>query len=140
MVRRQPRGSQRPARRLVRLGRRQAGRFAAVELAARATGAYATVREQFNLPIGRFEGVEEALTRIAGHAYLMNAARVLTCAAVDAGEKPAVLSAVVKAYLTEGMRKSVIANRIMTWLCPVYVLSFTREADKCVAYRTPLFR
>jgi len=81
---------------------------AAVELAARATGAYATVREQFNLPIGRFEGVEEALTRIAGHAYLMNAARVLTCAAVDAGEKPAVLSAVVKAYLTEGMRKSVI--------------------------------
>ncbi len=81
---------------------------AAVELAARATGAYATVREQFNLPIGRFEGVEEPLARIAGHAYLMNAARVLTCAAVDAGEKPAVLSAVVKAYLTEGMRKSVI--------------------------------
>jgi len=81
---------------------------AAVELAARATGAYATVREQFNLPIGRFEGIEEPLARIAGHAYLMNAARVLTCAAVDAGEKPAVLSAIGKAYLTDGMRKSVI--------------------------------
>ncbi len=81
---------------------------AAVELAARATGAYATVREQFNLPIGRFEGVEEPLARIAGHAYLMNAARVLTCAAVDAGEKPAVLSAVVKACLTEGMRSMII--------------------------------
>ncbi len=81
---------------------------AAVELAARATGAYATVREQFNLPIGRFEGVEEPLARIAGHAYLMNAVRVLTCAAVDAGEKPAVLSAIAKAYLTDGMRKSVI--------------------------------
>ena len=81
---------------------------AAVELAARTTGAYATIREQFNLPIGRFEGVEEPLARIAGHAYLMNAARVLTCAAVDAGEKPAVLSAVVKAYLTEGMRSTVI--------------------------------
>jgi acyl-CoA dehydrogenase len=81
---------------------------AAVELAARATGAYATVREQFNLPIGRFEGIEEPLARIAGHAYLMNAVRVLTCAAVDAGEKPAVLSAVAKAYLTDAMRTSVI--------------------------------
>ncbi|NQU60211.1 MAG: acyl-CoA dehydrogenase [Rhodospirillales bacterium] len=81
---------------------------AAVELAARATGAYATVREQFNLPIGRFEGIEEPLARIAGHAYLMNAVRVLTCAAVDAGEKPAVLSAVAKAYLTDAMRSTTI--------------------------------
>ena len=81
---------------------------AAVELAARATGAYATVREQFNLPIGRFEGIEEPLARIAGHAYLMNAVRVLTCAAVDAGEKPAVLSAIAKAYLTDAMRSTVI--------------------------------
>lgn len=81
---------------------------AAVELAARAVGAYATLREQFNLPIGRFEGIEEALARIGGHAYLMNAARVLTCGAVDAGEKPAVPSAIVKAYLTDGMRAAVI--------------------------------
>ncbi|HJS33577.1 MAG TPA: acyl-CoA dehydrogenase, partial [Alphaproteobacteria bacterium] len=77
---------------------------AASELAARIVGAYATVREQFDRPIGRFEGVGEALARIAGHAYLMNAGRILTCGAVDAGEKPAVLSAVVKAYLTQGMR------------------------------------
>ena len=77
---------------------------AAAELAARIVGAYATVREQFDTPIGRFEGIEEPLARIAGHAYLMNAARGLTCGAVDAGEKPAVLSAIVKAYLTEGMR------------------------------------
>jgi acyl-CoA dehydrogenase len=77
---------------------------AAVELAARFTGAYASIREQFNMPIGRFEGIEEALARIAGHAYLMNATRVLTCGAVDAGEKPAVLSGVAKAYLTDGMR------------------------------------
>jgi acyl-CoA dehydrogenase len=77
---------------------------AAVQLAVRFTGAYASIREQFNLPIGRFEGVEEVLARIAGHAYLMNAARVLTCGAVDAGERPAVLSGVAKAYLTEGMR------------------------------------
>ena len=76
----------------------------AAQLAVRVTGAYATVREQFNTPIGRFEGIEEALARIGGYAYAMNAARVVTCGAVDAGEKPAVISAIVKAYLTEGMR------------------------------------
>ena len=76
----------------------------AAELATRATGAYGTVREQFNMPIGKFEGIEEPLARIAGYTYFMNAARTLTCGAVDAGEKPAVLSAIVKAYLTEGMR------------------------------------
>ena len=79
----------------------------AVELAARVVSAYGVVREQFDVPIGRFEGVEEPLARIAGLAYLMNAARVLTTGAVDAGERPAVLSAVVKAYLTEGMRRVV---------------------------------
>ena len=80
---------------------------AAVELAARAVGAYATIREQFDQPIGRFEGIEEPLARIAGAAYYMNAARILTCGAVDAGHKPAVLSAIVKAYLTEAMRDAV---------------------------------
>jgi acyl-CoA dehydrogenase len=76
----------------------------AAQLATRTVGAYGTVREQFGLPIGRFEGIEEALARIAGHTYLMNAARVITCGAVDAGEKPAVISGIVKAYLTQAMR------------------------------------
>jgi len=77
---------------------------ASAELATRVVGAYATVREQFDTPIGRFEGIEEPLARIGGLTYVMNAARVLTAGAVDAGEKPAVLSAIVKAYLTEAMR------------------------------------
>ncbi|MCH7823900.1 MAG: DUF1974 domain-containing protein, partial [Acidobacteria bacterium] len=81
---------------------------AAAELAARVVGAYATVREQFDTPIGRFEGIEEPLARIGGMTYLMNAARTLTAGAVDAGERPAVLSAIVKAYLTEGMRQVLI--------------------------------
>ncbi|MFQ6023959.1 MAG: acyl-CoA dehydrogenase [Acidiferrobacterales bacterium] len=81
----------------------------AAELATRLVGAYATVREQFDTPIGRFEGIEEPLARIGGHTYLMNAARVLTCGAIDDGARPAVLSAIVKAYLTEGMR-SVITD------------------------------
>jgi acyl-CoA dehydrogenase len=76
----------------------------AVQLAARVVGAYATVREQFDTPIGRFEGIEEPLARIGGWTYLMSAARILTAGAVDAGERPAVVSAIAKCYLTEGMR------------------------------------
>jgi acyl-CoA dehydrogenase len=75
-----------------------------MKLAARVVTAYAMVREQFDTPIGRFEGVEEPIARIAGLTYGMDAARRLTLGAVDAGERPAVLSAIVKAWLTEGMR------------------------------------
>jgi acyl-CoA dehydrogenase len=76
----------------------------AAQLAARVVGAYATVREQFDTPIGRFEGIEEPLARIGGFTYLMNAARTLTVGALDAGQRPAVVSAIVKCYLTELMR------------------------------------
>ncbi len=76
----------------------------AAQLAARATSAYASVREQFGMPIAKFEGIRERLARIGGHAYFMNAARRLAFGAVDAGEKPSVISAIVKAYLTEGSR------------------------------------
>ena len=77
---------------------------AAAQLSTRVVGAYGTIREQFDTPIGRFEGVEESLARIAGHTYWMSAARRLSCGAVDAGERPSVVSAIIKAYLTEGMR------------------------------------
>ncbi|HEY5657596.1 MAG TPA: acyl-CoA dehydrogenase, partial [Myxococcota bacterium] len=76
----------------------------AAKLSARVASAYAMVREQFDTPIGRFEGVEEPLARIAGRTYMMDATRRLTVGAVDAGEKPAVLSAVAKAYMTDAMR------------------------------------
>ncbi len=79
----------------------------ASELSVRTVGAYATLREQFNLPIGRLEGVTEVLGRIGGKTYLMDAARRLTCGAVDAGERPSVLSAVAKRYLTQSMREVV---------------------------------
>ena len=77
----------------------------AAKLAARVTGAYGTVRKQFNTPIGRFEGIQEPLARIAGLTYVMDAARRLTAGAVDEGQKPAVASAIAKCYLTEGMRR-----------------------------------
>src|SRR5690242_5540579 len=56
------------------------------KLAARATGAYSRIRSQFRVPIGKFEGVEEALARIGGNVYAMDAARVMTAGAVDLGE------------------------------------------------------
>ncbi len=77
------------------------------KMAARATGAYAAVRKQFKVPIGKFEGVAEALGRIAANTYMMDAARGLTTLAVDAGEKPSVASAIVKYHLTETMRNVV---------------------------------
>ena len=71
------------------------------KMAVRGTGAYAAVRRQFNMPIGKFEGVQEALARMGANLYLMDAARTLAALAVDMGEKPAVVSAIVKYHVTE---------------------------------------
>lgn len=77
----------------------------AAKFICRNSGAYARIRTQFNLPIGAFEGIEEVLARMAGTAYMMDAARHVTCAALDDGQKPAVISAILKYQLTEGMRR-----------------------------------
>ena len=77
----------------------------ASKLAAVVTGAYARIRKQFGLSIGRFEGVEEALARIAGNTYAMSALSQATAAAVDRGEKPAVPSAIAKYHCTEMARE-----------------------------------
>jgi len=74
---------------------------------ARITGAYARVRSQFKTPIGKLEGVEEALGRIAANTYMMDAVRVMTAGAVDLGEKPAVISAIAKYHMTEKARQIV---------------------------------
>lgn len=84
-----------------------AGSTGAAKMASMTTGAYARIRKQFNLPIGEFEGIQEALARIGGNTYVMNAARTMTAGAVDLGEKPSVLSGVVKYHLTERMRKCI---------------------------------
>ena len=77
----------------------------AAKLSSRYTGAYAAIRQQFNMSIGRFEGIEEALARIAGLTYQMDAARKLTLSALDVGEKPSVISAIIKYHLTERYRQ-----------------------------------
>ncbi|MGI8895169.1 MAG: acyl-CoA dehydrogenase [Casimicrobiaceae bacterium] len=75
------------------------------KLVVRTTGGYARVRTQFKTPIGRFEGIEEPLARMGGNLYVMDATRILTAAAIDLGEKPAVLSSIAKLHLTERNRE-----------------------------------
>jgi len=72
-----------------------------LKLCARATGAYGRIRSQFKTPVARFEGVEEAIARIGGHTYVIDAAREMTAGAVDLGEKPSVVSAILKYHATE---------------------------------------
>ncbi|WP_271407839.1 acyl-CoA dehydrogenase [Pseudomonas sp. Q1-7] len=71
------------------------------------TGQYCRIREQFNVPLAAFEGIQEAQARIAGNAWLMDSARILTASAVDLGEKPSVLSAILKYHLTERGRECI---------------------------------
>jgi len=71
------------------------------------SGRYARIREQFGVPLAAFEGIQEALARIGGNAWLMDSARLLTARAVDLGERPAVLSAILKYQLTERARECI---------------------------------
>jgi acyl-CoA dehydrogenase len=76
-----------------------------------ATGAYARIRRQFNMPVGKFEGIESVIARMVGLTYTMDAARSVTAGAIDGGEKPSVPSAMLKYHVTEMSRQ--IANDAM---------------------------
>jgi len=78
------------------------------KLATGSVSAYAAIRRQFNVPIGAFEGAQEPLARMAGHLYAIDAARKLAAAGLDLGEKPSVVSAIVKYHVTE--RARIIVN------------------------------
>ena len=73
----------------------------------RVASAHASVRKQFGLSIGKFEGIEEPLARIGGFTYIMEAARRYTCGGLDSGAKPAVVTAMMK-YNTTEMGRQVI--------------------------------
>jgi acyl-CoA dehydrogenase len=83
----------------------------AAQAAVYASSAYARIRRQFNMPIGRFEGVEQVLARMAARTYIMDAARSVTAGAIDGGEKPSVPSAMLKYHATELGR--MVANDAM---------------------------
>jgi acyl-CoA dehydrogenase len=80
---------------------------AAIALSAHTTGAYSRIREQFGMPIGKFGGIQMRLGRLAAQAYSMDAARRLTCAGLDEGRSLSVISAIMKAHATFGMRDAV---------------------------------
>ncbi|MEQ2026242.1 acyl-CoA dehydrogenase FadE [Xenorhabdus szentirmaii] len=76
--------------------------------AAMGIGAYSYIRRQFKLPIGKMEGIEEPLARIAGNSYLMDAAATMITSGIMLGEKPAVLSAIVKYHCTHRGQRAII--------------------------------
>lgn len=80
---------------------------AGAAVAARSAGGYARIRQQFGMPVGGFEGVQEKLAPIAATAYTLDGARLLTCAGLDEGEKPAVVSAIMKYHATERLRMAI---------------------------------
>jgi acyl-CoA dehydrogenase len=75
------------------------------------TGAYARIRRQFNMPVGKFEGVEAVIARMAARTYIIDAARSVTTGAIDGGEKPSVPAGILKYHTTELAR--MIANDAM---------------------------
>ncbi len=80
------------------------GSAGGVKSIAMATGAYSRIRKQFNIPIGKMEGIEAPLARIGANAYLMDAVTTMSTGAIDLGEKPSVVSAIAKYHLTEKLR------------------------------------
>ncbi|GAB3515890.1 acyl-CoA dehydrogenase [Photobacterium alginatilyticum] len=73
-------------------------------LTAKTTGAYAYVRKQFGMSIGNFEGVAQAMGRIGGYTYMLEASRTLTTSSLDMGEKPGIVTAIAKYHMTEMAR------------------------------------
>lgn len=84
-----------------------AGAVGVAKIAAAVVGPYSMVRQQFGIPIGRMEGVEDKIGKIAALTYLLDGSRVYACSAVDNGIQPPVVSAVLKAYTTEISRQVV---------------------------------
>lgn len=85
-----------------------AGAIGGMKLIAAATGAYSVIRHQFGIPIGLMEGVQEKIARIAAFTYMFEGARVYSCSALDNGEQPPVISALLKSSSTEYTQKAIV--------------------------------
>ncbi len=77
------------------------------KLVARAVSAYCAIRQQFGTEVGKFEGVEEVLARIASRTYALDAMRTFTAGSIDSGSKPAVITAIAKYHATEMFRQNI---------------------------------
>ncbi|MDO6747615.1 acyl-CoA dehydrogenase [Gilvimarinus sp. 1_MG-2023] len=76
------------------------------EMSYLTVGAYARIRRQFNMEVGKFEGVQEATAEIAANGYTLEAFRQLVTRGLDFGA-PSVMTAMAKYHATEMMRTSV---------------------------------
>lgn len=85
-----------------------AGAIGGMKMIAAVTGAYSVIRHQFGIPIGLMEGVQEKIARIAALTYLFEASRVYACSAIDNGQQPPVISALLKSSSTEYAQKLII--------------------------------
>ncbi|MEX0739474.1 MAG: acyl-CoA dehydrogenase [Pseudohongiella sp.] len=85
-----------------------AGAIGGMKLVAAATGAYSMIRHQFGIQIGLMEGVQEKVARIAAFAYIFEGARVYSCSALDNGQQPPVISALLKSSSTDYGQRSLI--------------------------------
>jgi acyl-CoA dehydrogenase len=85
-----------------------AGAIGGMKMIAAVTGAYSMIRHQFGIPIGLMEGVQEKVARITAFAYMFEGARIYTCSALDNGEQPPVVSALLKSSSTEYVQKTAI--------------------------------
>lgn len=106
---------------------------AAGEMSYLTVGAFAKIRQQFNISVGKFEGVQEATSEIASDAYMLEAFRCLVTCGLNQGRTPAVMTAMAKYYATETMRKVVnhgmdIAGGRAIQLGPRNFLALTYQA------------
>lgn len=77
---------------------------AAAEMSYLLVGAFASVRQQFKVSVGHFEGVQEATSDIASDAYMLESFRYMVTCGLNQGGTPAVMTAMAKYYATETMR------------------------------------
>ncbi|MDC0857526.1 acyl-CoA dehydrogenase [Rickettsiales bacterium] len=75
------------------------------QLVSKVVGNYATIREQFGISIGKFEGIQEVMANIAARTYMLESARVFIASSIDNGHKPSVINAIAKYHFTENFRK-----------------------------------
>jgi alkylation response protein AidB-like acyl-CoA dehydrogenase len=65
---------------------------------------YANIRKQFNIPLSKMQGVQEKLANMTYNTLLIDSALRLSNAILDSGEKPSVISAIMKQQCTERAR------------------------------------
>jgi len=78
-----------------------------LQLVTRTVANYTQIRHQFDIPIGKFEGIQEVLAEISGLSYLNESMRVFTAGAVGNKHYSSVVNGIVKYHSTEQFRKAI---------------------------------